>query len=215
MRSLFVALLLVSVSLLGCVRENDTASRTTGSSVDTSASSVHSEQGGATAPVPLPSNPGDEPAVAMISHVASGGSPKPGMAAPNFGWKESNGVERSLSDLKGKVVLLNFWGTWCPPCRRELPDIVKIHKEFGPKGLEVIGVCLENVDDPIPHVVEFARSNNLDYLLVIGSDEVTSAYGGIQAVPTTFVVNREGKIVDQMIGMRSEAEFRAAVERAM
>lgn len=142
-----------------------------------------------------------------------------GKMAPNFFWKGADGQERSLKDYQGKVVLLNFWATWCPPCRRELPDLVKIHKDLGDKGVEIIGVSVSeeppagtSVED---HVAGFARKNNLDYPLVIASEDLPVLYGGINAVPTSFIINAKGEIVKTLVGGRDEATFLKEIQAAM
>lgn len=167
-------------------------------------------------PVPIPASG----AVANVSQLKSV-QKKGGKMAANFTWMGSDGKEHSLEEYQGKVVLVNFWGTWCPPCRRELPDLVKLRNELGPKGFEIIGI---NVNEQAPgggsvidHVNSFAQKNGLAYPLVIADDEQTleSAYGGIRGVPTTFVVNRNGEIINTMVGGRDEATFRKAIEAAL
>ncbi len=142
-----------------------------------------------------------------------------GQIAPNFTWKDGSGKDRSLKDYRGKVVMINFWGTWCPPCRAELPDIVKLRKELQPKGFEVIGL---GVNERPPagtsvesHVANFAKKNGLLYPLLIANSSLIEAYGGLEGVPTTFIVNGKGEVVDVMVGMRDEATFRSAIEKAM
>ena len=142
-----------------------------------------------------------------------------GQVAPNFTWKGSDGKDRSLKDYRGKVVMLNFWGTWCPPCRAELPDIVRLRKELQPKGFEVIGLGVNERPrggaTVEAHVADFASKNGLAYPLLIANGDLIEAYGGLEGVPTTFIVNGKGEIVDVMVGMRDEATFRQAVEKAM
>jgi thiol-disulfide isomerase/thioredoxin len=128
-------------------------------------------------------------------------------------------VQHSLAEYRGKTVLLNFWATWCPPCRRELPDLVRIHKSVDQSKVAIIGISLDQeapqgmqVSD---YVAQFAQRNELSYAMVIGNGELVNAYGGIQAIPTTFVINSDGKIADQMIGGRSEDVFRKSLEAAM
>lgn len=159
-------------------------------------------------------------AVANVSQLKSV-QKKGGQMAANFTWMGSDGKEHSLEEYQGKVVLINFWGTWCPPCRHELPDLVKLRNELGPKGFEIIGI---NVNEQAPgggsvidHVNSFAQKNGLAYPLVIADDEQTleSAYGGIRGVPTTFVVNRKGEIINTLVGGRNEATFRKAIEAAL
>jgi len=139
--------------------------------------------------------------------------------APNFSWKGADGKDRSLKDYSGKVVMLNFWGTWCPPCRAELPDIVKLRKELQKNGFEVIGLGLgeqaRGGKTPAQRVAEFAKTNGLDYPLLLADERMAEAYGGIEAVPTTFIVNGKGEIVEKMIGMQSYEAFSEAVKKAM
>ncbi len=139
--------------------------------------------------------------------------------APNFVWKDAAGKERSLNDYRGKVVLINFWGTWCPPCRAELPDIVKLRDELGPKGFEVIGLNvgeeMRSSGSPEEHVAAFATKNNIHYPLVLAGEDLVNAYGGLEGVPTTFIVNGKGLIVEKMVGMQDAATFRKAIEGAM
>ena len=125
---------------------------------------------------------------------------------PDFVW-EQNGKQIRFSDfIKNKYVLLNFWGTWCPPCRRELPDLVQIAKEMSDKNLIVIGVALERtstMSDAIDGVSTFWNSNGLNYPIIIGTGELADAYGGIQAVPTTFLIDNHGKIAKVIIAYHS------------
>jgi peroxiredoxin len=136
--------------------------------------------------------------------------------APDFTWKNSNGKVSSLSDYRGTVVLLNFWATWCGPCKRELPDIVDLRSELKDKGFEVIGV---SVGERPPAgmsetdvLSEFATHYNLTYPIVLSDPEVQEKYGGLSGVPTSFVIDRDGKVTSVMVGMRSKDEFRAEIE---
>jgi cytochrome c biogenesis protein CcmG/thiol:disulfide interchange protein DsbE len=156
------------------------------------------------------------PAAANVSELVSVEKPAGEKVATNFTWKGSDGVEHSLKEYRGKTVMLNFWATWCPPCRRELPDIIKLHQSMDPNKVAFIGI---NVSEQAPegttvteHVAKFAEAKGITYPLVIGSEELGDAYGGIQAVPTTFIINPDGKITDQLIGGRDEATFRKALE---
>lgn len=171
--------------------------------------------------------PGPEDYIGNITSVT--GSALPGgmstdfsggtHAAPTFGWTNGAGENASLEDYRGKVVMVNFWGTWCPPCRRELPDIVRLRNDLGPQGFEVIGIAIgERVPMGVSvesHLASFADANNLEYPLVVGNQDMVTKYGGISAVPTTFIVNREGKVVNMLVGGKSEAQFRQAVEAAL
>jgi cytochrome c biogenesis protein CcmG/thiol:disulfide interchange protein DsbE len=138
--------------------------------------------------------------------------------APNFSWKGSDGTSHSLADYRGQVVMLNFWGTWCPPCRHELPDIVKVRTANAAKGFEVIGLAVnEEAKEGMTveqNLASFAKENNLEYPIVLANEELVQAFGEINVVPTTFIVNREGKIVQTLTGMKSEAEFASAIQAA-
>ena len=141
-----------------------------------------------------------------------------GKHAADFSW-ENNGKQVSFSEFtKGKYVLLNFWGTWCPPCRAEIPDIITVAKEMESKGLVVIGAALErsgSTTEALSGVQDFWSSNGLNYSVVIGTEGLVKAYGGIQAVPTTFLINKNGEIVNIIEGMRSKADFIAEINKMM
>ena len=138
--------------------------------------------------------------------------------AADFTWTE-NGKEVNFSDYtKGKYVFLNFWGTWCPPCRREIPDIALLAKEMQDKNLCVIGVALErtdNVNEAIRGVSEFWNSKQMGYPVVIGTTDLTVAYGGIEAVPTTFLIDNKGNIVNTIQGAMSKEAFMAEINKMM
>lgn len=146
-----------------------------------------------------------------------------GTTRAEFAWLDSDGktVVKLADFTKGKPVFLNFWGTWCPPCRKELPDIVQLHKEFGDKVV-FIGVALENErsEQKAAEVVSsFAAKNNLGYINLVGSDkliaQITQAYGDIQAVPTTFIIGKDGKIVDTIQGMSTKEGFLQVLKKAL
>lgn len=174
--------------------------------------------GGSTAPAETAAAATDAVHVSHVERVEGALSTTKG-PAPNFVWKDAAGKERSLNDYRGKVVLINFWGTWCPPCRAELPDIVKLRDELGPKGFEVIGLNvgeeMRSSGSPEDHVAAFATKNNIRYPLVLAGEDLVNAYGGLEGVPTTFIVNGKGVIVEKMVGMQDAATFRRAIEGAM
>lgn len=140
-------------------------------------------------------------------------------AAPSFSWKTGAGENASLADYKGKVVMVNFWGTWCPPCRRELPDIVRLREKLGQEDFEVIGIAV-NERPPAgvsveQHLANFAAGNGLKYPLLVDNGDLARQYGGIRAVPTTFIINREGNVVSMLVGGKSESQFKAAIDLAL
>ena len=119
--------------------------------------------------------------------------------APNFSLKTYDGKIVELAKLKGKVVVVNFWATWCGPCRAEIPDFIKVYDTYRSKGLEIVGIALD--EDGWLKVKPFLDKNKLNYLVVLGTAEVVQQYGGIEAIPTTFFVDRKGNIVDHQVGM--------------
>ena len=128
--------------------------------------------------------------------------------APAWKLKDVNGQEVSSAQFKGKVVVVDFWATWCGPCRMEIPGYVALQKKYGKDKLAVIGM---SVDQQGPGVVKkFIESNKVDYQIVMADDTVQAAFGGtegIEAIPTTFIIDREGNIVDRKVGAEKTADF--------
>ncbi len=137
---------------------------------------------------------------------------------PAIAWIDRKGATHSLDDYRGNVVVLNFWGTWCPPCRAELPDLVALQKAYADSGLQVIGVALERLsEDQVPgHLATFAQDAEMRYPVVYAGNDLMpglmQAFGGIDAVPTTFIVATDGTIAKRIEGAQSLEEFRTAVE---
>ncbi len=118
--------------------------------------------------------------------------------APAWELKDLEGKTVRSSDLQGKVVLLNFWATWCPPCREEIPDLVALQNQYKEQGLVIVGISLDQTG---PETVKrFADRMKINYPVVMGNQEVAAAYGGIQAIPTTVFINRDGKIAGKYEG---------------
>ena len=141
--------------------------------------------------------------------------------APDFTLATTTGELVSMSDLRGKVILLNFWGTWCGPCRMELPDFVKLYDKYNKDGLEIVGITIRR-GESIKDVAKFQEQWGLNYLLlndINGNEvsEVTMAYSQaigqmINGIPTTLVIDREGFIVNGFIGPRKEQVFYNAIK---
>lgn len=149
--------------------------------------------------------------VFTISNVVKGGK----NAVPNFEFTK-DGKKMNFKDFsKGKVVFINFWGTWCPPCRREIPDIIKINEELKNKKFMVVGMASERVADPVAKVAEYASTNGLNYPNFIVTKELVEAFGGLDAVPTTFIVDGSGNIVEKIVGMRDKKTFMASIKRVL
>jgi cytochrome c biogenesis protein CcmG/thiol:disulfide interchange protein DsbE len=132
--------------------------------------------------------------------------------APQFTLQDLNGKPVKLSDFKGKVVILDFWATWCPPCRAEIPNFVELQKEYGKQGLAVVGISL---DDNPAGVVDFAKAQGINYPIVMGDQDVAAAYGGVEAIPTTFVIDPAGNIVNKHVGYTEKAEFEAEIKKLL
>lgn len=119
--------------------------------------------------------------------------------APNFSLKQSDGTTVELAKLKGKVVVVNFWATWCPPCRAEIPDFIKVQEQYKSKGLVIVGISLDQKGWPA--INAFAAKTKFNYPIVLGNDQVVEAYGGVDAIPTSFIIDKKGYIVDKQVGM--------------
>ena len=130
--------------------------------------------------------------------------------APDFSLKQSDGAAVDLASLKGKVVLLNFWATWCGPCKIEIPWFMEFQQQFKDKGFEVLGVAMD--DDGWKSVKPYVASHKINYRVVLGNDAVATAYGGIDSLPTTFVLNQNGKIVTSHIGLVDKNEYLKEIE---
>ena len=124
--------------------------------------------------------------------------------------RSSDGKAMKLSDMKGKVRLVDFWATWCPPCREEIPGFISLQKKYQAKGLEIIGV---SVDRGGPAVVNaFVKENGINYTSLMSDAATETAYGGIRSIPTTFLIDREGNIVKKYLGARPTEEFEADIK---
>jgi len=137
-------------------------------------------------------------------------------AAPAFQLNDLNGKPVSLAEARGKIVLLNFWATWCGPCRAEIPDLVDLQKRYADK-FEIIALATDE-DDP-DEVRRFVLQSGINYRVAMSSDAVRRDYGGIAALPTSFVIDREGRIVQKHVGLNDpsiyELEVRAMLGQAV
>jgi len=131
-------------------------------------------------------------------------------AAPSWELNDVGGKPLKLSDFKGKVVILDFWATWCPPCRAEIPGFVALQNKYADKGLTVIGV---SVDEQGPSVVKpFMRQLKMNYPVVMADQKIIADYGGIEAIPTTFIIDREGAIVSVHQGYTDGATLEKEIQ---
>lgn len=133
--------------------------------------------------------------------------------APDFSLEALDGKSMRLSDLRGKAVLLNFWATWCGPCKIETPWLVDLQNQYGHDGLQVVGV--EMGDDGKDEITKFVKDMGVNYPILIGKEAVGDAYGGVPALPETFFIGRDGKVVDKIIGLKGKAEIEDSIKKAL
>ncbi|MGB8061358.1 MAG: TlpA disulfide reductase family protein [Candidatus Sulfotelmatobacter sp.] len=133
--------------------------------------------------------------------------------APDFTLEKLGGGNLKLSDLRGKAVLLNFWATWCGPCKIETPWLVEMQNEYGNQGLQVIGVAMD--DSGKDEISKFAKDMGVNYPVLLGKEAVGEEYGGVPALPESFFIGRDGKIVDRIIGLKGKAEIEDAIKKAL
>lgn len=154
---------------------------------------------------------GSAAAPAAAAKVA-GSLPKVG-PAPSWRLQDLAGKTVSSEDLKGKVVVVDFWATWCPPCREEIPGYIELQKQYGPEGLVIVGISL---DQQGPDVVKpFAARYGINYPLVMGDEKVVADFGGVEGIPTTFLIDRNGVIRDRKVGMEPKAEYEAKILKVL
>jgi len=118
-------------------------------------------------------------------------------AAPDFSLPQLNGQSLQLSDYRGKVVLLDFWATWCTPCREEIPHLVELQRKYRDQGLQIIGVSMDDSPEPVR---EFYQRFQMNYPVVMGDAEIGERYGGVLGLPIAFVIGRDGRISVKHIG---------------
>lgn len=130
-------------------------------------------------------------------------------AAPNFSLTDIFGQKVSLEDYRGKVVMVDFWATWCGPCRMEIPGFIQLQKKYGPEGFQIIGLSMD--DDPQP-VREFYKQFGMNYPVAMGNAKIGELYGGIIGLPTTFLIGRDGHIYDKVPGAVDAARFEEEIK---
>jgi thiol-disulfide isomerase/thioredoxin len=135
-----------------------------------------------------------------------------GRQAPDFVLEDLQGKKVKLSDFRGKAVLLNFWATWCGPCKVEMPWFVELQKQYGPQGLEIVGVALDDSGRDV--ISKFAKEMGVNYIILQGQDAVGDAYGAM-GLPTSYFIDRNGNIVGSGAGLLERSEIESDIKKAL
>jgi DsbE subfamily thiol:disulfide oxidoreductase len=130
--------------------------------------------------------------------------------APTWKLQSLDGKSVRFDDFKGKVVILDFWATWCGPCREEIPGLIDLQKKYEKQGLAVVGISLDDGDAEV--VKAFVRKLGMNYPVLLGDDKVQQAFGGIDAIPATFVIDRHGHIVKKYVGLVEKKQLEAVIK---
>lgn len=133
--------------------------------------------------------------------------------APNFTLKDADGNAVNLADYRGKVVLVNFWATWCGPCEAEIPWFIEFEKKYKDQGFAVLGVSMD--DDGWKSVRPYVASHKINYRIMIGSELVSQQFGEIESLPTSFVLDREGRIASNHIGLVDKVDYQNEIVKLL
>ena len=149
---------------------------------------------------------------AMDAHSAAEkkvAGPSQRAAAPDFQVPALDGKPIRLSALKGKVVLLDFWATWCPPCKAEIPHFIELQNAYGPKGAQVIGLSVDQEGEEV--VRPFVQAEGINYPVAVVGPDLGQKYGGIRGIPTTFLIDKQGRIAKKYIGYQDKEVFESQI----
>lgn len=138
-----------------------------------------------------------------------------GTPAPDFTLNVLGAKDKTLklSDFKGKAVVVNFWATWCEPCKVEMPWLIDLQAKYGPQGLQIVGIAMDDTDEKT--IVSFGHKMGVNYPIVQGTEKVADLYGGVDGMPTLFFVDRAGKIVDHELGLRGMDIIEANIKKSL
>lgn len=156
---------------------------------------------------------GDKTAAAAPGGMPDGSPDFRGKQAPDFTLQTLDGKQVRLKDLRGKAVLVNFWATWCAPCKIEIPWFIKLYQQYQPQGFEILGVDAEDI--PQAEAQKAAKALNINYPVLLRGDKIGDQWGGLDGLPTSFYIDRNGKIVDQTVGLYSRDEVEHNIEKIL
>jgi cytochrome c biogenesis protein CcmG/thiol:disulfide interchange protein DsbE len=150
-------------------------------------------------------------------------SPLMGKPAPDFTLEDTSGKKVSLSSYKGKAVLINFWATWCAPCKIETPWLVDLRNQYAAQGFEILGVSTDDIDRDEPdklamekkEIARFVQQLHMPYPVLIDGDTLSKPYGGLDSLPASFFVDRNGNVVATQVGLTSKDEIEANIKKAL
>ena len=150
-------------------------------------------------------------AAGVPAEAAAMETPSEGRLAPDFTLTSTDGKAIKLSDYRGKVVVVDFWATWCPPCKAEIPDFIRLYSQYKNSGFQMLGISVDQggLNDVIP----FMKQYGINYPIMLATDEVVAAYGGIRGIPTTFVIDKHGYIRDAFEGYRPASVFENLIQQ--
>jgi thiol-disulfide isomerase/thioredoxin len=150
-------------------------------------------------------------------------SPLMSHPAPDFTLEDLSGKKVSLASYRGKAVLINFWATWCGPCKIETPWLVELRNQYAAKGFEILGVSLDDLDtddkkmlaEEKRDIAKFAAQEHMQYPVLIDGGSIDKPYGGLDALPTSYFVDRTGKIVAAQLGLTSKDDIEGNIQKAL
>jgi cytochrome c biogenesis protein CcmG/thiol:disulfide interchange protein DsbE len=147
----------------------------------------------------------------LIVTACSGGSRDLSITAPDFVLPAVDGTMVQLSDYKGKVIIIDFWTTWCAPCQEQVPILTKLHKSYSEKGLVILGISLDV--EGLEVLGPFVHENMVPYKVLMSDDRVNRAFGGIATIPTLYIVDRNGRLVRKLIGFHNYRDLEDEIKR--
>lgn len=161
--------------------------------------------------------------VAAAADTSMTSSPLIGKPAPDFTLEDLNGKKVSLSSYKGKAVMINFWATWCGPCKIETPWLVELRNQYAAQGFEILGISTDDIDrgdqakfaEDKQEIARFVQRMKMPYPILIEGDKLSHPYGGLDAMPTSFFVNREGIVIAAQMGITSKDEMEGQIKKAL